>query len=469
MKEFLNKINLFNCKTLPRKIFTFYFIALLLGSSLLLLPISRVPNAEPLSFIDALFTASSSFSTTGLAIHNTGTYFSIFGQIVILALIQIGGLGLMTIKVLLFLFLGKKIGLKERISATNERGDGTIGGSVDLLKSALITVFSIELIAAILFIIRYYTSYFDTPYFDGNIFSVIYAGIYSSISSVNNAGIDIFGGSTSISMFANDYFIQALTIICFILGGLGFPFLCDIRNFFICKKNKVKFKLSYFSKFVLRVYFAIAFIAIAAIFAIELISGTLLYDSSIPLTQRISYVIFNTFSTRNTGYSTINLNEFTVGTRIILAILMWIGAAPASTGGGIRVTTFFICILALISYSKNKKEVSFLGRRIPENTVTKSLLVAFISQILVFTVTIILVTSSNEISFLEAFFESCSAFGTSGLSLGITSSLNTISKISIILLMFIGQIGVSSTILMWSNKKTYNSVQSLPEQDILIN
>lgn len=469
MKEFIDKINLFNCKTLPRKIFTFYFVALLLGSCLLFLPISRANEAESLSFLDAIFTASSAFSTTGLSLYNTGTYFSLFGQTVILILLQIGGLGLMTIKVLLFMFLGKKIGLKERMSAANERGNGNIGGTVDLLKSALITVFTIELIAAILFSLKFYFSYFDTAFFDKNFFKVLYAGIFSAASSVNNAGIDIFGGSTSISMFANDYFIQILTIICFILGGLGFPFLCDIRNFFICKKNKTKFKFSYFSKFVLRVYFGIAFSAIALIFVIELTSGTILYDTSTPVFQRIFYIIFNTFSTRNTGFATVDLNEFATGTKIVFSVLMWIGAAPASTGGGIRVTTFFISLLALSAYSKNKKEVSFLDRRIPENTVIKSLLVTFISQILVVSVSIILVSSSKNITFMQAFFESCSAFGTSGLSLGITASLNTISKISIILLMFIGQIGVSSTILMWSRKKSYDNIQTLPEQDILIN
>ena len=469
MKEFINKINLFNCKTLPRKIFTFYFIALLLGSCLLLLPISRNQGTTPLSFLDAIFTASSAFSTTGLSLYNTGTYFSLFGQTIILILLQIGGLGLMTIKVLLFLFLGKKIGIKERISATNERGNGAVGGSVDLLKSAIITIFSIELIAALLFSLRYYFTYLNNPYFDGNIFKILYAGLFSAASSVNNAGVDIFGGATSISMFANDYFIQILTMICFILGGLGFPVLCDIRNFFVCKKEKKKFKLSYFSKFVLRIYFSIALIAIISVFAVELSSGTILYDTSKPLMQRIFYVIFNTFSTRNTGFATIDMNEFATGTQIIFSILMWIGAAPASTGGGVRVTTFFICILALLSYSKNKKEVSFLDRKIPDNTVTKSLLVVFVSQILVLVAAIILVTSSSEITFMQAFFESCSAFGTSGLSLGITSSLNAVSKITILLLMFIGQIGVSSTILMWSNKKTYNSTQTLPEQDILIN
>ena len=215
-----------------------------------------------------------------------------------------------------------------------------------------------------LFSLKFYFSYFDNSFFDGNIFKVLYAGLFSAASSVNNAGIDIFGGATSISMFANDYFIQILTIICFVLGGLGFPVLCDIRNFFVFKKEKKKFKLSYFSKFVLRIYFSIALIAIISVFAIELASGTILYDTSKPLMQRIFYVIFNTFSTRNTGFATIDMNEFATGTKIIFSILMWIGAAPASTGGGVRVTTFFICVLALLSYSKNKKEVYVMYVRI---------------------------------------------------------------------------------------------------------
>lgn len=468
MKAFIDKINLFNCKTLPRKVFTFYFTALMLGTILLLLPISRNSNESQISFIDALFTVSSAFSNTGLTLYNTGTYFSIFGQIVLLLLIQLGGLGLMTFKVLIIMFLGKKVGLKERMSISNERGNGKIGGTVDLIKTAIICIFAIELIAAILFSFHYYLFYFDNPIFDRNIFMVIYQGIFASISAVNNAGIDILGGN-SLQMFASDYFIQILTMICLIIGGLGFPFFYDVKNFIDCKKEKKKFHLSYFSKFILRVYFWIAIIGILLIIAIELASGSILYNTDIPLFQRVFYIIFHSVSARNAGYSTIDVNEFATGSKIILALLMWIGSAPASTGGGIRVTTFFVCILAMISYSKNKKDVTFLNRKLPQETVNKSLIVAFMSQILVFIISIIVITSSTNITFLEAFFESCSAFGVTGLSLGITTSLNTISKIAIILLMFTGQLGVSNAILMWSSKKNNDTKTTLPEEDILIN
>jgi len=468
MKNFLNKINLFNCKTFPRKIFTFYFTTILLGTLILMLPISRQSSSSPITFIDAFFTASSAFSDTGLTTLNTGNYFSIFGQIIILILIQIGGIGLMALKVLLFLILGKKISLKERTFASSERGNGKLGGTIDLFKTALIVIFSVEIIATILFSLRYYFVYFDNPIFDKNIFKVIFQGLFAAISSTNNAGFDILGGN-SITLFANDYFIQIITIICFVIGGLGFPFFYDIKNFIECKKNKTKFHLSYFSKFILRVYFSISIIAITAVFIVELSSGTILYNKDIPLIERIFYVIFNTFSTRSAGYATIDFNEFATGTKIIFSTLMWIGAAPASTGGGIRITTFFICILSLLAYSKNKKETTFLGRRIPEDTVTKSLMVAFLSQVLLFTVSIIIVTSSKNITFLQAYFESCSAFGTTGLTLGITTNLSAISKISIILLMFIGQLGVSSTILMLTNRKVYTDKSTLPEEDILIN
>lgn len=241
MKRFIDKINLFNCKTLPRKVFTFYFIAIMLGAGLLMLPISRTNN-DPISFINALFTASSAFSDTGLTVLNTGKEFSVFGQIIILILIQIGGIGLMAIKVLLFLFLGKKISLKERAFASNERGTGKLGGTVDMLKTALIAIFSIELIAATLFSLRYYFVYFDHPAFDKNIFKVIFHGLFAAVSSTNNAGFDIFGGQ-SITLFANDYFIQIITIICLVLGGLGFPFFYDVKNFIICKKkqNQISF------------------------------------------------------------------------------------------------------------------------------------------------------------------------------------------------------------------------------------
>lgn len=434
-----------------------------------MLPISKANNNISISFIDAVFTTSSAFSNTGLSVFNIGKDFSIFGQIVVLILIQIGGLGLMTFKVLIFLFLGKKIGFKDRISMTNERGNGKTGGSVDLIKTALIGVFFVEFILTILFFIRYSTSYFNNPIFDRNILKILYQSIFSSISAVNNAGIDILGNGNSIEMFASDYYIQTITIIGLVLGGLGFPIFYDIKNFFVCKKEKKKFHLSFFTKFILRVYFSISIIGIALILLVELTSGTLLYNKEIPVIQRIFYVIFNSFSARNAGHSTIDINKFSEGSKIILALLMWIGSAPASTGGGIRCTTFFICILAILSFSKNKKEVTFLKRRIPEDTVVKSLMVTFISLILILSSSIIIVSSMENVNFLQAFFETCSAFGVTGLSLGITSSLNTSCKLIIIFLMFIGQLGVSNAILIWSNNKTYTNKTILPEEDILIN
>lgn len=469
MKKFIDKINLFNCKTFPRKIFTFYFIAILLGTILLLLPISRNNPQDSLSIIDAIFTASSAFSDTGLIVVNTGTYFSIFGKIVIILLIQIGGIGLMALKVLLFLFLGKKIGLQERVFVANERGSGKLGGTISLMKTSLITIFTTELVAAILLGLRYYFVYFDNPIFNHNIFNVIFQAIFTSISSTNNAGFDILGQTNSIEIFANDYYIQTIMMICLIIGGLGFPFFYDIKNYIDCKKKKEKFTPSYFTKFILRIYFSITIISILLVLTIELASGNILYDTSTSLFQRIFYIIFNTISTRSAGYATINLNNFSIGTRIVQSLLMWIGAAPASTGGGIRITTFFICILATISYSKNKKETTFLGRRIPDDTVFKSLIVAFTSQILLFITAITIVSSTNDTTFLEAYFEASSAFGTTGLTLGITTKLSVISKILIILLMFVGQLGVSSTVLMWTNKKMYTNKQTLPEEDILIN
>ncbi len=469
MKEFLNKINLFNCKTLPRKIFTFYFVFLFLGTSLLLLPISQKNGVEQVSFIDALFTASSAFSDTGLTSVAIDQQFNVFGQIIIMLLIQIGGIGLMALKVMLFLFIGKKIGLKERMFASAERGTGKLGGTVDLFKSALIGIFATELIATIILSIKFYFSYYDTPSFNGNILTTIFQALFIAISSTNNAGFDILIGDDSMAIFANDYLVQTVIMICLIIGGLGFPFFYDIKNYITCKKQKTKFTMSFFTKFVLRIYFSISLISLLIVFIIELTSGTLLYNENISLTQRIFYVIFNTVATRSAGFCTIDLNSFTQGSQVIFALLMWIGAAPASTGGGIRITTFFICILALIAYGKNRKEAVFLGRKIPEETVTKSLLVTFISQILLFTVSIIVITSSTNITFLQAYFEAASAFGTTGLTLGITPHLNVLSKLSIILLMFIGQLGVSSTILMWTSKKNNEITTTYPEEDILIN
>ena len=236
MKNFLKSIKIFDGKTLPRKIFFFYFLTILIGSSLLLLPISIKEGQSTLSIIDAIFTASSAFSDTGLIVKHTGEYFTIFGQVVILLLIQLGGIGIMAVKVLFFILIGKKIGFEERLFVSSERGTGKVGGTIHLMKNALIIILSSEFIAMILFSIRYFNNYFE--YFNNDIFQVIFTAAFSSISSINNAGFDILVNSNSLSIFANDYYIQILTIVCLVFGGLGFPVIYDIKNWNINIKNK---------------------------------------------------------------------------------------------------------------------------------------------------------------------------------------------------------------------------------------
>lgn len=464
----------FTGKKPPQKLFRFYFFMILLGALLLMLPISNKNHKWfDLSFIDAVFTAASAFSDTGLTINVTSEYFSFFGQLVILLLIQLGGIGLMAIKVLIMMLLHKKIGISERHLISSERGSGKVGGTMKVIVAALKTIFMIEFIAAILLGIRFYFGYFNDPSypFDGNFFTLIWHSIFHSISAVNNAGFDIIG-SASLAPYAQDYFIQTIIMVCLILGGIGFPVFYDISEWVKARKKGEKHRFSTFTKFTIKIYFSVMIIGIGLVFGIELLKGGsegILYNSSYTTVQKIYYVVFHTVSTRNAGFATIDLNQFSSGSQFVFSTLMWIGASPASTAGGVRTTTFWLAILSIFSFAKGNSQVIINNRRVPSSTIAKSILVVFVAQILVvIATTLLLFIGEGNFTVIQAFFEVCSAFGTTGLTLGITAQLGFFGKIVIIILMIIGQVGVSGSLLMWNSNHEVTKKVILPEEDIII-
>lgn len=474
MKTFLRKIkNIFFGNSVAQRLFQGYLIAMLIGALLLVLPFSCAEGAEKVNFIDALFISASACSDTGLTTLQLSSQFSFFGQLVIILLVQIGGIGILTLKIMFLLFLGKKIKLKERLFGASERGSGKLGGSVDLIKTSLAVLFITEFVAAILMMIRFLTVPEYREMFPST-GKLIWTAIFHSISATNNAGFDIFPGGTSLVVFKGDYFIQIVTMLCLIIGGIGFPIFYDIKNYFKAKRKKEFYQVSLFTKFSLKSYFIVGFSGFILVVISELLAPTssgLLYSQDFTVMEKIFALIFQTTSARNAGFATVDLNILQPSTNLLLTILMCIGASPSSTGGGLRCTTFLLVVYLIKSVATGTDRVEIYNRSVPKNTVNKALGV-FIATLFVVvgsSLLLLMVNSDNSIFTIEAvLLEVGSAFGTTGLSLGITYHLNVLSKIILIFVMFIGYVGISTSLLVWSDKKVVKNLRELPEEDITI-
>lgn len=461
--------NIFVGHSPAKVIFRVYFITVFLGTLFLLLPYARQPGTDPLKFIDALFTATSAFSDTGLTIHVTSEYFTFFGQLVIILLIQVGGIGIMAVRILIVLLLGRKLTISQRYLAKSERGSVKAGGIVRLMKQALTIVLIGEAIVAVLMVIQFVTKYYTDPLypFDGNFWTAVWYGIFHSISAFNNAGFDIMGAESMV-LFAEDYFIQTLILIGLVIGGIGFPTLAEFMDWIKAKFKKQDFHWTLYSRLAMRLYFIFFFLGLASVLLIELTHGIIFTNPDYTLVEKIFYVVFHTFSTRNAGYSTVNLNVFNYGTLLIFIMMMWIGANPSSTGGGIRTTTFGLILLSLQSLMGGKHRVRIMDREIPKETVERAFAVMSLTIIMIMLATIVIVVSTPNTTVLTAMFEAVSAFGTTGLSLGITATLSLAAKIAIIILMIVGQLGVTTTLLLWNDDAHTKDMVQVLQEDVII-
>lgn len=449
-------ISLIQGSTISKKIAKYYFGIIVVGAILLLLPITH-KDGQGLNLIDAFFTAASAFSDTGLTVVSTIDTFNFLGQAVILLLIQVGGIGIMSIKVLLFVLIGKRLNFGDRLLIHKEQGQTHVGGMIKFLKNSLFILLAFEFIFVIVLTVHMIVNY--QYQFD----QAIWFGFFHTISAINNAGFDIMG-NTSFSMFSNDYLFQSYIMILIIIGGVGFPVLNDIVMYFQAKRKKERFRFSLFTKLSVTTYFSVAIVGFIVILLIE--SNNLFSIYSVD--KSIMSILFHVISSRNAGFATMDLNIFSEASQMVIAILMFVGAAPASTGGGIRTTTFAIIILFLISFSRNKEDVEVFSRRIPRKTILNSFITLTFAIMVIFTTSLIVIVGNENIPVNAGVFEAFSAFGTTGLSLGITTSLDSFGRLFIAILMIIGQLGISGTLLMFASKKHIDKTLQYPEEDITI-
>jgi len=432
-----------------------FALVILLGALLLTLPQASA-SGHRLPFLDALFTATSATCVTGLVVVDTGTHFTILGQLVILSLIQVGGLGFMSMSILIAMLMGQKIGLRSRLLVQEAFNQLSPAGMVKLTRKVFVTTLTIEFIGAIILSLRWLRE-FPAP-------RAFYYGFFHSISAFCNAGFDLLGDFRSLTPYQEDPVISLTVAFLIILGGLGFTVINELYKY-----PKQKY-LSLHSKMVLRVTGLLLLVGTILIFLLEYTNPQTLAPLSFGGKLLTSF--FQSVTCRTAGYNTLIIGQMTNASLFVMVILMFIGASPGSTGGGIKTSTFGAMLLAIKSTINGQDDVEFNEKRISREIVRRSFAITALAMFLVIIATIILNVSEagavqNNRSFLNLLFEVVSAFGTVGLTTGITPHLTPVGKLLIIIMMFIGRLGPLTIAVALAARRKKGSFR-YPEDKIIV-
>lgn len=447
-----NKMNIWRL-TPPQILVLGFAVIIFTGALLLTLPIASA-TGHSIAFIDALFTATSATCVTGLVVVDTGSAYTMFGQIVIVSLIQVGGLGFMTMATLIAFAFRKRITLKERLVLQEAFNQGSMEGIVRLIRKVIIYSLTIEAIAAVILTIRWS--------FDMDFTKALYFGIWHAISMFNNAGFDLFGTVdapfVSFTAYADDFVVNFVVMALIVLGGIGFIVMSDVMDY----RNKKK--LSLHSKVVLSMSgFLIVFGAII-IFIFEYTNIRTM--GSLDLGGKILASFFQSIAPRTAGPNTVDIGALRQASQFFIVILMFIGASPGSTGGGIKTTTFTILISAIATMIRGKEDIVIYRYRLAKDRILKAITLTMMALFLVIIVTMLLSTTEDS-QFLKILFEVTSAFGTVGLSMGLTPDLTTFGKVLISITMFAGRLG-TVTLAYALQPKQEKELYRYPEGKITI-
>ncbi|SDC25212.1 TrkH family potassium uptake protein [Shouchella lonarensis] len=432
-----------------------YLAAMLLFSVLLYLPIFHLEGVQ-VTYTESLFTAVSAVSVTGLATISAVDTFNGMGIIVLALAIQLGGIGIMTLGTFTWLILGKKVNLAQRmlIMVDQNRVQNQMSGLVRLMQSLLMLAMIIEIIGGLI-LGTYYLKHFDTV---GEAYK---QGFFGALSAFTNAGFDLTG--QSLLPFVNDHFVQLFTILLIIMGSIGFPVLIECREY-IAKRGK-GFRFSLFTKLTVSTYMIVLVVGTLSIWlfeAREAFANMSWYDQWL-------HALFQSTTTRSAGLSTLDLNAFAFPTLLLMSGLMVIGASPSSVGGGIRTTTLAVMVLTVKNFALGRREVKVFGRQIHKDDQDKAFMVLTISVMLLI-VSLILISffeQGNGIPLMAMIVETTSAFGTCGLSTGITPELTLPSQAILMMLMFMGRVGIVA-LLFSLRKKEQQSHFQYPTERIII-
>ena len=427
-----------------------FILVILVGALILTLPISTT-SGESTNFLDALFTATSAVCVTGLIVVDTGTYWNVFGQTVIMILIEIGGLGFMSFTTLIAIILGKKITLRERLILQDAMNTFNIQGLVKMVKYVLVFTVSVQFFGALLFSTQFVPEY--------GLGRGIFYSIFHSISAFCNAGFDIFGNFSSLTSYNSNAVVILVASALIIIGGLGFTVWSELYS------SKSLKKVSLHSKMVILMTAVLVLGGTILMLLFENNNVNTIADMS--FFDKIMNSFFASVTPRTAGFNSIPTDGMTTAGQFLTIILMFIGGSPGSTAGGIKTTTIGILIVTIVCVIKGREDVEVFKRRFSKELVYRAFTLIFIGLSLVIVVTMLLSYTEKGASFMALFYEAVSAFGTAGLTLGLTSELSNIGKVLIIFLMYLGRVG-PLTVVLSITRKRINSGIKYPEGKILI-
>lgn len=434
----------------PAKFFFLaYVITILIGGALLSLPISSASGSftNPL---DTTFTAASAVCVTGLVTKVTATYWSVFGKFVIIILIQLGGLGVVTAAGALGLILNKKFSVKDRLYIAEEKNAATIHGMIKLVKYVLATTFIIEGVGAVILSFKFIPEY--------GVLKGIAFSMFHAISAFCNAGFDIIGANSLAKYVASPY--VSFTIMgLVVLAGLGFSVYSDIL------KNRKFKKFRLHTKIVLVMQASLILIPAILFIIVEWSNPSTIGNLSFG--GKVTASLFQSVTPRTAGFFTIDQAAIKKATLLITMFLMFIGGAPAGTAGGLKVTTFFALVSATRAGLRKQKDVTAFKRRIPRDIIDKAMTIFMVSIIWVGIATVVLTLSDGQNSIANLLYEVISAYGTVGLTRGITPALSEIGKLTIMFTMVFGKIGPLTMVYVFSNRSSKNCYREA-EENILV-
>lgn len=451
----------------PAQLFVTSFIVIIFIGSLLL----KLPNAtmNGISFIDALFTSTSAVCVTGLAVVDTGKDFTVFGQFIILFLIQIGGLGILTFASYFSYFFKGESSYENQLTMGDVTSSRKLGEVFSTLKYIIIITFSIELISAIAIFFTVNDSLFSS------LWDKLFFSVFHAVSAFCNAGFSTLSDSLYDGAFKFNYGLHLVIILTFVFGGLGFPIVSNVVQFFRYKfsnlllfgKKKVLYRpwvLTMNSRITLITTLSITVVAFFVFYALEY-NNTLSEHSGI---GKIVTAMFGATTPRTAGFNSIDSSAMTLPTLLFVILLMWIGASPASTGGGIKTSTFAIATLNILSLAKGKSRIEIFRREISDISIRRAFATIALSLIVIGTGIMVIAAVENDLSITKISFECFSAYSTVGLSLGITSSLSLTSKCVLIVIMFVGRVSMLSIIIAVFRKVKHKNYR-YPSEEIMIN
>jgi Trk-type K+ transport system membrane component len=451
----------------PAQLFILSFLSIIFLGALLLM----LPNAthSGISFINALFTSTSAVCVTGLVIADTGSYFTLFGQSIILVLIQLGGLGILTFTSYFSYFFKGGSTYENQLSLSDMNSSQKLGEVFSTLKYVLLITFYIELSSAILI----YTSLDDSLFKSQG--EQIYFSVFHAISGFCNAGFSTLNDSLFETGFRFNYYLQLVIIMTFVLGGLGFPIVVNLINYLKYKisllinfakagQNYRPWVLNLNSRITLITTMALTGVAFVIFYILEY-KNTLVEHSGF---GKIVTALFGAATPRTAGFNTVDMNSLAFPTVMMIFLLMWIGASPASTGGGIKTSTFAIATLNILSLAKGKSRIEVFRREIADISVRRAFAIIALSLIVIGLGVMLISIFDNEKGLMNIAFECFSAYSTVGLSLGITADLSNISKFVLIVVMFVGRVSMLSIVIAIFKKVKYKNY-NYPTEEITIN